>query len=52
MDGDTMLAVSKYIWLRNPEKMTKSQKARFNELRACEFKPGVSWALMNVFRDF
>ncbi|ACF43515.1 transposase IS204/IS1001/IS1096/IS1165 family protein [Pelodictyon phaeoclathratiforme BU-1] len=51
-DGDTRLVGSKYTWLRNPEKMTKSQKTRFNELIACEFKTGVAWVLKNIFRDF
>jgi len=51
-DGDTRLVGSKYTWLRNPEKMTKSQKTRFNELMACEFKTGVAWVLKNIFRDF
>ena len=43
---------SKYTWLRNPENMTKSQRARFDGLMACEFKTGVAWALKNVFRYF
>lgn len=51
-DGDTRLVGSKYTWLRNPEKMTKSKKTRFNELMACEFKTGVAWVLKNIFRDF
>ena len=51
-DGDTSLVGSKYTWLRNPENMTKSQKTRFNELMACEFKTGVAWVLKNIFRDF
>ena len=51
-DGDTSLVGSKYTWLRNPEKMTKSQKTRFNELMACEFKTGVAWVMKNIFRDF
>lgn len=51
-DGDIRLVGSKYTWLRNPEKMTKSQKKRFNELMACEFKTGVAWVLKNIFRDF
>ena len=32
--------------------MTKSQKTRFNELMACEFKTGVAWVMKNIFRDF
>jgi transposase len=51
-DEDTSLVGSKYTWLRNPENMTKSQRAQFDELMACEFKTGVAWALKNVFRDF
>jgi transposase len=51
-NGDKRLIGSKYSWLRNPENMTISQRARFDELMACELKTGMAWALKNVFRDF
>ena len=51
-NGDKSLVGSKYSWLRNPENMTISQRARFDELMACELKTGVAWGLKNVFRDF
>jgi transposase len=50
--GDKRLVNSRYTWLRNPENMTTSQRAKFNELMAGELKTGVAWALKNVFRDF
>ena len=51
-NGDKSLVGSKYSWLRNPENMTISQRARFDELMAYELKTGVAWGLKNVFRDF
>ena len=43
---------SKFTWLRNPENMSTSQRARFDELMTCELNTGVAWALKNIFREF
>jgi transposase len=51
-NGDKRLVGSKYSWLRNPENMTISQRARFDELMACELKTGMAWALKECFSRF
>ena len=43
---------SKYVWLRNPEKMCEQQKIGLNKLMAGEFNTGQAWALKNPFRIF
>ena len=50
--GDSTLIGSKFVWLRNPENMTKKQRTSFNQLMACELKTGIAWSLKNIFRVF
>jgi transposase len=50
--GDKRLVGSKYLWLRNPEKMRQEQQVEWRELMAGEFKTGQAWALKNMFRVF
>jgi len=50
--GDSTLIGSRFVWLRNPENMTKKQRISLNQLMACELKTGVAWSLKNMFRVF
>ena len=50
--GDSTLTGSRFVWLRNPENMTKKQRKNFNQLMACELKTGIAWSLKNMFRVF
>ena len=50
--GNRTLIGSKFIWLRNPENMTPSQRTSFDQLMACELKTGRAWAIKNMFREF
>lgn len=50
--GDKRLVGSKYLWLRNPERMRQEQQEEWRELMAGEFKTGQAWALKNMFRVF
>lgn len=50
--GDRTLMGSKFVWLRNPENMTKKQRTNFKQLMECELKTGRAWSLKNLFRMF
>jgi len=50
--GDKRLVGSKYVWLRNPEKLHTQQQLELNTLMNGEFKTGQAWALKNMFRVF
>ncbi len=50
--GDSTLTGSRFVWLRNPENMTKKQRTNFNQLMAFELKTGIAWSLKNMFRVF
>ena len=51
-EGDSTLIGSRFVWLRNPENMTKKQRTSLNQLMACELKTGIAWSLKNMFRVF
>lgn len=51
-NGDETLTGSKFLWLRNPENMTDTQQAKFEELMKVELQTGIAWSLKNTFRSF
>lgn len=44
-EGDHRLKRSRYHWLRNPENMTRAQKAHFAALRDSSLKTARAWAM-------
>jgi transposase len=51
-EGDERLVGTKYLWLRNLENHSESQRARFETLRAMNLKTGRAWALKESLRGF
>ena len=47
-----ILTGTKFLWLKNPERMTKDQKKRFKELRIDQLSVGRAWNLKELFRHF
>ena len=50
--GDKTLVGSRFCWLRNPENMKDTQRAKFELLMEGELKTGVAWSIKNGFRLF
>jgi transposase len=46
------LTGTKFLWLKNPERMTKDQKKRFKELQIDQLAVGRAWNLKELFRHF
>lgn len=46
------LTGTKFLWLKNPERMTDDQKERFKKLRKDQFAVGRAWNLKEIFRHF
>lgn len=47
-----VLTGTKFLWLKNPERMTDNQKERFRKLRKDQLAVGRAWNLKEVFRHF
>lgn len=43
--GDTRLVGSKYVWLRNPQQMSRRQWTEFGELRTSQLRVARAWAI-------
>lgn len=50
--GDDTLKGSKYIWLTNPENLSKDAKKTFREFALTELKVGRAWSIKETFRHF
>lgn len=50
--GDDTLKGSKYLWLRNPDNLSKDAKKKFREFALDELKVGRAWAIKESFRHF
>lgn len=50
--NDKTLNKSKYVFLKNPEKMTVKQKEMFTTLMASDLETSKVWALKDTFKDF
>jgi transposase len=48
--GDTTLARTKYLWLKNPENLSEKQGADFELLRDAELKVARAWAIKETAR--
>ena len=51
-DGSNVLKNTKYIWLTNPENLTKEAKKTFRGLALDELKVGRAWSIKESFRHF
>lgn len=51
-DGDDTLKGSKYLWLANPENLSKDAKKEFREFALTELKVGRAWSIKEAFRHF
>jgi transposase len=47
-----ILTGTKFLWLKNPERMTITQKKRFKMLQKDQFAVGRAWNLKELFRHF
>lgn len=53
LEGDVKtLTGTKYLWLKNFERMTDDQKKRFKELQDEQLSVGRAWNLKELFRNF
>jgi transposase len=50
--GDSPLAKSKYIWLKNPQNLTAKQKALFAALSRQDLETAKVWSFKEAFREF
>jgi len=50
--GNNTLKGSKYLWLTNPENMTKNAKKTFRQFTLDELKVGRAWSIKEAFRHF
>ena len=50
--GDSPLAKSKYVWLKNPENLTAKQKALFEALSGQDLETVKVWSFKEAFREF
>lgn len=51
-DGNNTLKGSKYLWLTNPENLSKDAKKEFREFALTELKVGRAWSVKEAFRHF
>jgi transposase len=51
-DGKDTLKGSKYLWLANPENLSKGAKKKFREFALAELQVGRAWAIKEAFRQF
>lgn len=49
-EGDERLTGSKYLWLRNPENLSRAQRGHFKELKSANLKTGRAWAMKESLR--
>lgn len=45
VSGESVLTRTRYLWLENPENMTRDRRARFNELRDSDLQVAKAWAI-------
>lgn len=50
--GNDTLKNSKYLWLTNPDNLTKDAKKKFREFALDELQVGRAWAIKEAFRHF
>jgi transposase len=50
--GDETLKGAKYLFLKNPEKMTEAQSQRFKTLKGSNLKSARAWAIVETFTAF
>lgn len=50
--GDDTLKNSKYLWLSNPENLTKEARKTFRQFALEELKVGRAWSIKEAFRHF
>jgi transposase len=50
--GDKTLTGAKYLFLKNPNNMTETEKDRFKSLRADNLKAGRAWSIKETFQEF
>ena len=50
--GDDTLKGSKYLWLHNPDNLSKDAKKKFREFALDELQVGRAWAIKESFRHF
>ena len=48
-EDDERLKGTKYLWLKNPENMTKKQRSRFRSLKDLDLKVAKAWAMKENF---
>lgn len=51
-EGDSQLKDAKYLFLKKPERMSQTQRDRFEELRASNLKSARAWAIKEQFGEF
>jgi transposase len=51
-DDDETLKGAKYLFLKNPENMSDSEKERFKALRMDKLKSGRAWSIKEMFSEF
>lgn len=51
-DGDETLKGAKYLFLKNPENMSDTEKDRFKSLRMDNLKAGRAWSIKETFSEF
>ena len=50
-EGDDRLKGTRYLWLQSPEKMSRSRRRRFEQLRHANLKVARAWAIKETARD-
>ena len=51
-EGTSPLTKSKYLWLKNPEKLTAQQKSLFLALMSNDLDTSKVWAMKEAFKEF
>ena len=51
-EGSSLLAKTKYLWLKNPDRWNTEEKTRFSGLKSEGLKVGRAWALKETFGEF
>jgi transposase len=51
-DNPELLQKTRYIWLKNPENLTDTQRARLGHLEKLNLRTNRAYVLKEVFRDF